>query len=85
VLKSVIFFSNCQYDDAETVIAQFNERYGDLRPSSSRYLQQYGDNNAFFRVPEGRAQRPRVPARAASPVVRQRLSATARSSATSST
>jgi tetratricopeptide (TPR) repeat protein len=49
VLKSVIFFSNCHYDDAETVIAQFNERYGDLRPELQRYLQQYADNNAFFR------------------------------------
>jgi outer membrane protein assembly factor BamD (BamD/ComL family) len=49
VLKSVIFFSNCHYDDAETVISQFNERYGDLRPELQRYLQQYSDNNAFFR------------------------------------
>ena len=49
VLKSVIFFSNCHYDDAESVIAQFNERYGDLRPELQRYLQQYSDNNAFFR------------------------------------
>ena len=49
VLKSVIYFSNCHYDDAETVIAQFNERYGDLRPELSRYLQQYQDNTAFFR------------------------------------
>jgi outer membrane protein assembly factor BamD (BamD/ComL family) len=49
VLKSVIFFSNCQYDDAETVIAHFNERYGDLRPELQRYLQQYQDNASFFR------------------------------------
>lgn len=62
VLKSVIFFSNCQYDDAETVIAQFNERYGDLRPELERYLQQYQDNPSFFRflreVREGRANLP---------------------------
>jgi TolA-binding protein len=49
VLKSVIFFSNCQYDDAETTISQFNARYSDLRPQLQRYLQQYSDNNAFFR------------------------------------
>lgn len=62
VLKSVIFFSNCQYDDAETVIAQFNERYGDLRPRLEQYLQQYQDNTAFFRflkdVREGHAALP---------------------------
>lgn len=49
VLKAVIFFSNCQYDDAETVIADFNARYGNLRPELSRYLQQYADNPSFFR------------------------------------
>jgi outer membrane protein assembly factor BamD (BamD/ComL family) len=49
VLKSVIFFSNCQYDDAETVIAQFNERFGDTRPALLGYLQQYQDNASFFR------------------------------------
>ncbi len=62
ILKSVIFFSNCQYDDAETVIAQFNERFGDLRPELQRYLQQYQDNASFFRflkdVREGHANVP---------------------------
>jgi TolA-binding protein len=62
VLKSVIFFSNCQYDDAETVIATFNERYGDVRPELQRYLQQYQDNQSFFRflkdVREGHANLP---------------------------
>jgi len=48
VLKSVIFFSNCQYDEAESMIAVFNERYGDLRPRLESYLTQYQDNNAFF-------------------------------------
>jgi hypothetical protein len=74
VLKSVIFFSNCQYDDAETVIAQFNERYGDLRPELSRYLQQYGDNNAFFRfLKDVRSGNASLPARLR-PIVNSALS-----------
>ncbi len=62
VLKSVIFFSNCQYDEAEEVIAQFNERYGDQRPEIERYLQQYQDDASFFQflknVREGHANLP---------------------------
>lgn len=74
VLKSVIFFSNCQYDDAETVIAQFNERYGDLRPELQRYLQQYSDNNAFFRfLKDVRAGTASLPARLR-PIVSSALS-----------
>jgi tetratricopeptide (TPR) repeat protein len=62
VLKAVIFFSNCRYDEAEDVIAQFNERYGDLRPEIERYLQQYQDDTSFFQflknVREGHANLP---------------------------
>ncbi len=62
VLKSVIFFSSCRYDEAEEVLAQFNERYGDLRPEIERYLQQYQDDTSFFRflkdVREGHANLP---------------------------
>ncbi|MDP3276505.1 MAG: tetratricopeptide repeat protein [Deltaproteobacteria bacterium] len=64
VLKSVIFFSNCHYDEAESVIAQFNQRYGDVRPELQRYLQQYGDNNSFFRfLKEVRSGSASLPAR----------------------
>ena len=49
ILKSVIFFSNCRYDEAEEVIAQFNERYAVLRPELERFLQQYQDDPSFFR------------------------------------
>jgi tetratricopeptide (TPR) repeat protein len=62
VLKSVIFFSNCRYDEAEEVLAQFNERYAELRPEIERYLQQYQDDTSFFRflkdVREGHASLP---------------------------
>ena len=62
VLKSVIFFSNCQYDDAETVIAEFNERYGDLRGQLQQTLQHYQDNQSFFtflkQVREGHSSLP---------------------------
>jgi tetratricopeptide (TPR) repeat protein len=62
VLKSVIFFSNCRYDESEEVLAQFNERYGSLRPEIERYLQQYQDDTSFFRflkdVREGHANLP---------------------------
>jgi tetratricopeptide (TPR) repeat protein len=62
VLKSVILFSNCRYDEAEEVVAQFNERFGDLRPEIERYLQQYQDDPSFFQflknVREGHANLP---------------------------
>lgn len=49
VLKAVIYFSNCRYDEAEEVVAQFNERYSVLRPELERFLQQYQDDPSFFR------------------------------------
>ena len=62
VLKAVIYFSNCRYDEAEEVVAQFNERYGVLRPELERFLQQYQDDPSFFRflrdVREGHANLP---------------------------
>lgn len=63
VLKSVIYFSNCRYDEAEEVVAQFNERYASLRPELERFLQQYQDDPSFFtflkNVREGHANLPR--------------------------
>jgi tetratricopeptide (TPR) repeat protein len=49
ILKSVIYFSNCRYDESEEVIAQFNDRYAALRPELERFLQQYQDDPSFFR------------------------------------
>ena len=49
-------------DEAEEVVAQFNERFGDLRPEIERYLQQYQDDPSFFQflknVREGHANLP---------------------------
>jgi len=63
ILKAVIQFSSCQYDDAENVLADFTERYADLRPELEALVRRYGDDNdnpAFFRflreVREGQAQ-----------------------------
>lgn len=38
VLRGVIHFSNCQYDDAEAAMALFHARYDALRPALGRYL-----------------------------------------------
>ncbi|MBL8601838.1 MAG: tetratricopeptide repeat protein [Myxococcales bacterium] len=63
VLKSVIYFSNCRYDEAEEVVARFNEQYASLRPELERLLQQYQDDPSFFnflkQVRSGRASLPR--------------------------
>lgn len=63
VLKAVIYFSNCRYDEAEEVVARFNEGYASLRPELERFLQQYQDDPSFFRflkdVREGHANLPR--------------------------
>ncbi|MBI2894773.1 MAG: hypothetical protein HYY06_14555 [Deltaproteobacteria bacterium] len=48
VLKSVIYFAHCQYDNAQTTVDEFNSKYEPLKREIEGYLQQYQDNNAFF-------------------------------------
>lgn len=62
VLKAVVFFGACQFDNAEAVIARFNERYEPLKVELEQYLNQYRENTDFFaflqRVRAGTANLP---------------------------
>ncbi len=48
VLKAVIFFSACQVENAEAMIAQFHERYDPVNTELQGALAQFQDNQAFF-------------------------------------
>lgn len=62
ILKAVVFFGACQFDNAEAVIARFNERYEPLKVELEQYLNQYRENTEFFaflqRVRAGTANLP---------------------------
>ena len=53
VLKAVIYFANCQYDDALTIVAQFRTRYEPLRDELTKILEKFkaGTNQeeAFYK------------------------------------
>lgn len=45
VLKAVIYFANCQYDDALTIVAKFRGRYEPIRDELAKILDKFkGDN-----------------------------------------
>jgi hypothetical protein len=48
VLKAVIFFSVCQLDNAEAMIAQFHERFDPVQAELSSTLDQFETNEQFF-------------------------------------
>ncbi len=49
VLKAVVFFSNCQWDNAAAVVNQFHERYDAVKRELEEVLAQFeGDNTKFF-------------------------------------
>jgi tetratricopeptide (TPR) repeat protein len=48
VLKAVIFFSACQIENAEAMIAQFHERYDPVQGELQTTLEQFQDNQQFF-------------------------------------
>ena len=49
VLKAVVFFSNCQWDNAAAVVNQFHERYDAVKRELEEVLSQFeGDNTKFF-------------------------------------
>ncbi|MBN1655522.1 MAG: tetratricopeptide repeat protein [Deltaproteobacteria bacterium] len=62
VLKAVVFFSNCQMENASAVVQQFHERYDPVKQKLEEILQKYKDNAQFFeflkQVREGRANLP---------------------------
>ena len=89
VLKAVIYFANCQYDDATIIVAQFQQKYQPIYDELDKVLERFkGDDQrgAVLQVPEGRraTARPNLAAAASSRSSRTR-SPIASCSATSST
>src|SRR5579871_6132071 len=41
VLKAVIYFSNCQYDDALTIVAKFRAHYEPIKAELSKVLDKF--------------------------------------------
>ncbi len=60
VLKAVMFFSACQIDNADAIIAQFHERYDPVQSELSATLARFEDNEQFYdflrRVRSGEAE-----------------------------
>lgn len=48
VLKSVIFFTACQIENAEAMVNQFHERYDPIRQELETTLSRFEDNEQFF-------------------------------------
>ena len=65
VLKAVIYFANCQYDDAETIVAKFQQKYQPIYDDLNKVLKRFqGDDQdePFYRflkeVRDGKANLP---------------------------
>src|SRR5579883_1663064 len=65
VLKAVIYFANCQYDDATVIVAQFRAKYDPIKDELTKILDKFkkgadGDEEAFYKflkaVKEGKAE-----------------------------
>jgi hypothetical protein len=67
IVKAMIYFSNCQYDDATTIVAQFQSKYQPIYDDLNKTLQKFkGDNQeeAFFKfLKEVREKKADVPQR----------------------
>ena len=48
LLKSVIYFKYCLYDQADEAIADFNEKYGPLTRNLNEIIKKYEDNADFY-------------------------------------
>ena len=48
LLKSVIYFKYCLYDQAQEAISDFNEKYNPLAKNLKDLLAKYDDNNEFY-------------------------------------
>jgi hypothetical protein len=68
ILKAVIYFSNCQYDDATTIVAAFNTKYQPIFDDLNKTLAKFkGDNQeeVFFKfLKDVRAKKADIPPRA---------------------
>jgi tetratricopeptide (TPR) repeat protein len=48
VLKAVIFFYNCQMENAGAMVAKFHERYDPVKAQLDKQLAAFKDNQAFY-------------------------------------
>jgi hypothetical protein len=48
LLRAVIYFKYCLYDQAEEAIADFNEKYGPLKKNLGDIVKKYDDNAEFY-------------------------------------
>jgi hypothetical protein len=48
LLRAVIYFEYCLYDQAEEAIADFNEKYGPLQKNLDDIVKKYEDNAEFY-------------------------------------
>ncbi|MBK8168912.1 MAG: tetratricopeptide repeat protein [Sandaracinaceae bacterium] len=48
VLKAVVFFSNCQLDNADAMVQIFHDRFDPVRSELDTTLAQFQDNQAFY-------------------------------------
>jgi hypothetical protein len=46
VLKAVIYFANCQYDDAETIVAKFQQKYQPVYDDLNKVLRRFQGDEA---------------------------------------
>lgn len=62
VLKAVVFFTNCQMENATAVVQRFHERYDPVKAKLDQLLLDYQDNAAFYafleKVRAGKANLP---------------------------
>ncbi len=53
VLKAVIYFANCQYEDALTIVAKFRSRFEPIRDGMAKVLEKFkkgaGSENDFYK------------------------------------
>jgi TolA-binding protein len=61
VLKAVVFFYNCQMENASAMVAKFHERYDPVQKELQAKLAEFKDNESFYRflnqVREGESAR----------------------------
>jgi hypothetical protein len=46
VLRGVIYFANCQYDDAETIVAQFQQKYQPMYDDLAKVMKRFQGDEA---------------------------------------
>src|SRR6516225_9987644 len=78
VLKAIIYFSNCQYDDALTIVARFRQKYEPIRDQLTKILDKFkkgaNQEEAFYKfLKDVRDDKAQLDAKVA-PIVKTSLS-----------